>query len=383
MSALYRGMKPDGASNSTFRPPPAARGSASGLFCGKKDCVFMKQIPSVEDIDSSPPDVVMGLCNGKTMEREGLEDSRHASPAAEEVNLVGSTDYGSMPVLPSTLGGTVSILVSPKTASGVGEDSMDVVEQNAQVVPDVGSGSVADSPMRLGGNCNSEGSRLGDSRHAPPDSDVLVPDERLIINREGCYLGLSEAGRDVQYLGSVIVEMGTIIRRLEWRVDALEDDLDKARRDALVAPIHLAIPLPRATVKGKQGDIGNTPKLNSPAITQSGVAGLPQRPATITMTTVVWPCDIPAPFPVAKPAVSWSQVASTGAEGGNFTLVSQRKIKSPPPEARLTERERHVVVRFVKRGSKAQVPAGVSSEMIKNALNGVLAMGSNGCFGSC
>jgi len=137
--ALYRGMKLDASSDSTFSPPPppAARLPLKGLFCGKRQS-------SVEDIDSSPPDVKMNLGGGKTTESDGLGDSRHASPAAEEVLLVGSTDYGSMPVLPSTLIGTWSMLVSPKTTLGLDGDSMDVVEQDAQVVSDIGDGSVAD-----------------------------------------------------------------------------------------------------------------------------------------------------------------------------------------------------------------------------------------------
>jgi len=185
--------------------------------------------------------------------------------------------------------------------------------------------------MGLGGNCNSEGSGLGDSRHATPDSDVSVPDERLIIDREGCYLGLSEAGRDVQYLGSVIVEMGTIIRRLERRIDALEDDLDTSKRDALVAGGRPAVPLRKmdAKGKGKQVDMGNAPCSSSPVISGSGAVKLPPRPTPVRMAAVIRPSDIPAPapVPVAKPAVSWSHVASAGAEGGNFTLVNRRKVK--------------------------------------------------------
>jgi len=110
-------------------------------------------------------------------------------------------------------------------------DGMDLVEQDAQVVPIVDDAETTDSAIGFGNRRNSEGSGLGDSRHATPDSDVSTPDERLIIDWEGCYLGLSEAGRDVQYLGSVIVEMGTLVPRLVKSVDELEDIVDTMRSD--------------------------------------------------------------------------------------------------------------------------------------------------------
>jgi len=58
------------------------------------------------------------------------------------------------------------------------------------------------------------------------------------------------------------------------------------------------------------------------------------------------------------------------------------KVKSSPPAPAFTERERHVLVRFDKQGVKARLPAGVNAEMIKNALNLVLAAGGAARFGS-
>ena len=46
-----------------------------------------------------------------------------------------------------------------------------------------------------------------------------------------------------------------------------------------------------------------------------------------------------------------------------------------PPARALTEQERHVIVHFEKQGVKARLPAGVNTEMIKNAFNLVLATG--------
>jgi len=88
-----------------FSPPPARTVTAIGkMFAGK----------SMEDpINTATLDVAITLGEGKTTEGDELGDSVHtSSPAADDdVPLVGcdlSSDYGSMPCLPSTLPETVS-----------------------------------------------------------------------------------------------------------------------------------------------------------------------------------------------------------------------------------------------------------------------------------
>ena len=49
----------------------------------------------------------------------------------------------------------------------------------------------------------------------------------------------------------------------------------------------------------------------------------------------------------------------------------------------MTERERPVLVYFEKRGSNIRLPGSVKIEMIKNALNRVLAAGGDARFASC
>jgi len=345
------------------------------LFAGKGAGAFVGDW-AVEGVSSSPPDVNMSLGHGKSTECDGLGDSKHASSLLQELDVVdlvgsGSTDYGSMPPLPSTLAEPVSrSRVSTMTsASGSGSGGLDLMEQDAQVVEVV----TADSPMAMGGGCNSEGSGLEDSHHATTVSDVLGPDERLIIDRDGSYGGLPSVGLDVQYLGSVIVEMGLVIRRLERRVDELEDAADKASwvamRGVSSPPAMPVVPAPPAVPRAPRLDKGKgrTPA-PLPAKVPVGAPPLPVRPS-----------EIPPPA-----AATWSQVASSGAEGGKFTLVTKRKNKasSPSPVA-LTERERHIIVQFEKRGAKARLPAGINTEMIKNALNRVLASGGAARFGSC
>jgi len=241
---LYHGMKLDAYSDLTFSPP--AVHSVRQLVGGKGARAFVLDTSLVEGVDSSSPDVRLGLEGGGNTEQDGLGDSRHASPVAETVVMVRSMDYGSMPVLPSTIVRTGSNLVSPKTTAMMELDSMNVVEQDAQMVTqEVGDDreSTTDLPMGLNGGHNLEESGLGYSRHATPSTDNSIPHEQLIIDKKGWYLRLSEAGWDVQYLGSIIVEMGTVICHLERRVDALEDDLDTYRRQKIpVAPISVLTP---------------------------------------------------------------------------------------------------------------------------------------------
>ena len=64
--------------------------------------------------------------------------------------------------------------------------------------------------------------------------------------------------------------------------------------------------------------------------------------------------------------------------------MTRRKARSPPsPAPGLTELERRVIVCFVKRGTKARMPRVIKTEMVKNALNSVLAAGGIARFGSC
>jgi len=97
---------------------------------------------------------------------------------------------------------------------------------------------------------------------------------------------------------------------------------------------------------------------------------------------MVRPSDIPAPPPVVP--MSWSSKAKASSGEKSFTIVKRRNGgPSSPPSPKLTERERHVVVRFEKRGVKARLAAGVNTETVKNTLNGVLARGGGARFGSC
>src|SRR5205807_6654303 len=60
------------------------------------------------------------------------------------------------------------------------------------------------------------------------------------------------------------------------------------------------------------------------------------------------------------------------------------KKASPRPVVAVSERDRHVMVRFEKHGAKIRLPTGVSTESVKNSLNRVLASASSPArFGSC
>jgi len=135
------------------------------------------------------------------MENDGLGDSKHAASLPQDedsVDLVsGSTAYGSMPALPSTLEVTgCRSLVFPKTSAWGRESSkLDEMEQDDQVM----TADAVDLPMAIGGACNLEGNGLQDSRHASP-TDGFGPHDPLLIDQHGTYLWLGEVGHDVRYL---------------------------------------------------------------------------------------------------------------------------------------------------------------------------------------
>jgi len=389
---LYRGMKLDDSADSTFSPPAARPvGQVGKMFAGDT---------TVDPIESSPPDVTMALGDGKTTEKDGLGDSMHAgAPVDDVVTLVGtgSTDYGSMPPLPSTLAETVSRSRAPTMApvgcARSGGSDMDEDEDGAQEVPlfdDFSEIASSDIPMAVGGGCNSEGTGLGDSRHASPEQvDSSDPIEgQLLIDQRGAYSHFIEVGHDVRYLGSVIVEMGNIIHRLERKVNALEDAADDAAREAAAVPVAVSPPVapsgPRAPIPIGPAVSARKNKGRVPAVPRAP-AVVPARPPPTAPAAVVRPSDVPAPPPTGPVASSsWSSVAKATGGEKSFTVVQRRKVasSSPSPSA-LTERERHIVVRFEKRGVKARLPAGVNSESVKNSLNAVLARGGGARFGSC
>jgi len=262
----------------------------------------------------------MSLGQGQTTENDGLGDSKHAYALPQEwdeVDLVGSrsTDSGSMPTLPSTIAETVCRSQASTKASQVvcglivldeemGEDAQVVL--GVDLVSEV---DAADLPMAMGGGHNSEGRGLGDSRHATPDTDADSSDYRLLIDRHGSYGRLEEVGHDVQYLGSVIVEMWLVIRRLERKINALEDEADKAKGDALGVRSSVILPAVLEVPCGPRLDKGYRP-----AIPPNLPGTLPSKPRTLVPIVVVCLCEIsaPAPAPLVAGHSTWSKVGATG-----------------------------------------------------------------------
>jgi len=144
-----------------------------------------------------------------------------------------------------------------------------------------------------------------------------------------------------------------------------------------VSPVALAGPhapadsrAPRLSRKGK-----------APAVPQAFPA-LSPRPRPALPVVTVRPLDIPVPPPAVP--TSWSSVAKASGGEKSFTVVKRRNCgQSSPPPLKYTGGERHVVVRFEKRGLKARLATGVNTERVKNTLNGVLARGGGARFGSC
>ncbi|KAG0133457.1 hypothetical protein HOY82DRAFT_538195 [Tuber indicum] len=247
--------------------------------------------------------------------------------------------------------------------------------QCRQVVPVVGGDdvvSVADLPMGLGKGCNSEGSGLGDSRHASPEDSSSPPPDKLV--------DLCEA----------VTGLKTHVARQDRKIDELEDLVDSFRHQALgtkagkkpaaLSPAPAPAPaLPRALAPA---NAPKGPKAKPVLVNKS--SRLPRKPA-YTPPAVVRPSDISAPAAWSSPtSASWAKTAAASGGENEFTVFSRRKIASPPPAPQWTERARHVIVRFEKCGSKARLPTGVNNEMVKNALNKALANGGSAArFGSC
>ena len=363
---LYRGMKLDDSADSTYSPPAARPVRVIRRMFDKET--------TVDPIECTPKDASMMMGDGKTTESDGLGDSKHAGPSCV-AGVVGSssTDYGSMPPLPSTLADTVS---------------MDVAEDGARDVPvfdDLSDVATSDIPMAVGGGKDSNGTGLGDSQHASPEDSPDPMGGRLLIDLSGEYSQFSDVGHDVRQLSSVIVTMGNVIRRLERKIHDLEDGVDNRERAAVPAVSVPTVSMPAVFVPAVPAS-RKTPHVEGKGKKVNHV--LPVRPLTTPTVWVVRPTDIPAPacgVPVAPPVKpTWSAVAkATGGESG-FTLVKRSGRKSsPPPAPKVSERDRHVIVRFEKRGHKVRLPAGVNTETIKNGLNRVLSTGGDARFGSC
>jgi len=222
---LYRGIKLDDSADSTYSPPAARPvGSIRRMFDGKT---------TVDPVNCTLKDASMMMADGKTTESDGLGDSKHAGPSCV-AGVVGSssTNYGSMPPLPSTLADTVS---------------MDVAEDGAQDVPifdDFSDVATSDVPMAVGGGKNSNGTGLGDSQHASPEDSPDPMEGTLLIDLSREYSQFSDVGHDVRQLSLVIVMMGNVIRRLEQKVHDLEDGVDSRKRAALPAVSVPAVPVP-------------------------------------------------------------------------------------------------------------------------------------------
>ncbi|CUS06643.1 unnamed protein product [Tuber aestivum] len=387
---------------------------------------FLKPTGNVawaDEIESTPHDVSMGLGGGRTTEGNGIGDSKHASPDVQEedeVALVGdgtqSTDYGSMPPLPSTLAETVSDspayhngslgVVSTLTTAEV--DMLGGLEEMeyGQAVPAVGSddGSVLDLPMSLGRGCTSERDGMGDSVWAsasrqassdssvnPLDSQVPIMEQSLMIDQTDEYLRFSEVGMDMHFVKIVLNNLDHTVHalrnhvnRLESRVRELEDDKDTHGRTLLHrdkppgkgrTPTPVPIPLTPAPAPGKV-------KTAAPVLVPLARApALPRKPAPVSPSVVTLrPSNIP--LPPAKP--SYARAAAPTQSEKEFTLVQRRRLKSLPPAPTVTVRERHVTVRFDDRHSKTRLPSGVDTEMVKTSLNQVLASSSSPArFASC
>jgi len=370
-------MKFDDSADSSYLPPPARPvGCIRRMFDGKT---------TVDPVDSIPKDTTMMMGDGKTTESDGLGDSKHASLSGV-AGLVGSlsTDYGSMPPLSSTLAETGSIsrasTVGPVECVGPGGSDMDMAKDGV-VFDDFSGVASADIPMAVGGDRNSEGTGLGDSQHTLLEDSPNPLKGCLLIDQCGEYSQLSKVGLDIRQLCLVVVTMGNVIRRLERKVNDLEDSVDDRRRAAVstisvpvvpvpAVPVH-AVPAPRRAqhVGGKGKGVNHV---------------LLVPPLTVPTVRIVRPTAILAPAPV-NPAVkpAWSTVARATSGVSEFTLVKRSgRNSSPLPASGISEWDRHIIVRFEKRGHKIRLPAGVNTETVKNALNKVQSAGGEARFGS-
>ncbi|KAG0133521.1 hypothetical protein HOY82DRAFT_640724 [Tuber indicum] len=412
--SLQKGIKFHDSADCDYRPARAA------VPISRQHTWFLGKAAADPIVTFSPVrDVFMALGGDKTTEGDGLRDSVHAakldsliaSGVVEEFVVEDEVDLvGSVPALPSTWAETVCVTPAPllatervSTMTPVEVDMFNELEeiQCGQVVPIVSGDdveSVADLPMGLGEGCNSEGSGLGDCRHASPeDSSSPPPDECLIIDQVGHYLDLTDAGRDMSHLAAVVVDLceavtglKTYVSRQDRKIDKWEDLVDSFRRQALgtkagkkptaPSPAPAQAPaLPRALAPA---NAPKGPKAKPVLVNKS--SGLPLKPA-YSPPAVVRPSDIHAPAArSSRTRASWAKTTAPSGGEKEFTVVSRRRIASPPPVLQLTERARCVSVCFENRGSKARLPAGVNPEMVKNALNKALADGGSAAhFGSC
>ncbi|CUS08058.1 unnamed protein product [Tuber aestivum] len=319
-----------------------------------------------DEIESTPQDTSMGLGGGKTTEGNGVGDSRHASLDPEEedgVALVGdrtqSTDYGSMPPLPSTLAETTSEV-----------DMLEGLEEMecGQVVPALGNGLgdsvwAASSPVAI-----------WEASVGPADPNRPIVEQDLMIDRLGAYRRFNEVAMDMHFIKTVLNTMDNSVHALHNHINRLQRRKDAAARTTVNKNVNqtnkkAAVPPPvTPTAPPGTSVVRPTTKNAGPVPT------LPRKPPTAPAVQAVRPSDIP--LPVTK-TLSYVQAATAVSGPQEFTLVQRRRLKSPPPAPLVTVRERHVVVRFDDRGSKVGLPAGVNTEVCKAALNKVLANGSS------
>ncbi|RPA98026.1 hypothetical protein L873DRAFT_1790553 [Choiromyces venosus 120613-1] len=321
---------------------------------------------------STTRDVAMSLGAGLTTEKDGLGDSVHASSPPHDddvVNLVGSgtTDYGSMPLLPS----------------------MVVDDDTAWMAMTSGQGAGAPGSV-----CSDES--MGDS-DGSAGSDDMDP------NVKKCLHMIDNLLIEVDLLSRCVLDLEN-----DWtaQADAFNETLAKlkeftpARVDAMAVKRPIAKSVSRMD-KGKGKAVVVLPPAVSAVPTSSTtapqlapvpsvpsvrhVASVPARPTAGPSSTlsVTRPSDIP---PVAPISSSWSSVAATSLDDKLFTVVSLWKGRQSAPRLGplITAHECHVAICFEKRGSNVLLLAGISTEMVKTALNKVfVTRGSDAHFGSC
>ncbi|RPA94021.1 hypothetical protein L873DRAFT_1941015 [Choiromyces venosus 120613-1] len=299
-----------------FGASPMTRSGAKDLL---RSCV---PVPA-------PKDVVMSLGAGLTMEKDGLGDSVHASSPPHDddvVNLVGSstTDYSSMPLLPST-----------------------VVHDDAARMA-MTSGQGADTP---GSVCSDESMDNSNGSAGSDDMDLNVK-------------------RCLHMIDNLLVEVDLLSRRvldLENDRSAQTDTFNetpakfKEFTPAHVDAMAVRWPIVKAVSrkdKGK-GKAVDVPTPAVPAIPASSTSAPRQDP--------VPPSDIP---PVAPISSCWSSVAATSLDDESFTVVSSRKGRrsTPGPGPSLTAHERHVAIYIEKHGLKVLIPPEIAA--MRLSLNG-------------
>ncbi|RPA88495.1 hypothetical protein L873DRAFT_1824442 [Choiromyces venosus 120613-1] len=368
--ALYDKFTLDHSCDGDYHP---GRSAPIGLFnaspmtrSGAKDLLWSRApVPA-------PKDTAMSLGAGLTTEKDGLGDSVHASspPHVDDVvDFVESTatDYGSMPVLPSTMacdGGDVGDVAQMALTSGQGAGAAGSVCSDDSMDDSDGSGSSDDVDPKI-------------KKCLHMIDNLLI--EVDLLSR--CVLDL-ENDRTAQ-----AETFNETLAKLK--------EFTPARVDAMATKRPIARAISRKDKgKGKAVDVPPAVSAAVPAAPSSSAAPRPAptksappppvRPvAVVPARLVAGPSDIP---PVAPVSSSWSAVAATSSEDKTFSIVSPRRgRRSPPrPGPSITARERHVAIRFEKRGSTVLLPAGVNTEMVKTALNKVfVARGLDARFGSC